>query len=246
MIIPPHINADEFDPGDPDYLGWLEEQAFFEKERAAGRDPFEGIPDADNPEPDPKPGTRSPTQDEIARAHDIVCAANTERLGALIALHQGYSRTAVRAAVWTFCRDKIEPELIKDLGDTAVDGDDYEHLVERARELADEEAGPIADKALQHAEEDLPCLNAYEAIHPHVHAPPDDQAARDYGAARACLAAGHTYDDILMAMHVRYGDDAESRGYSRQIVQRALDANRPSAQATPKPGGDAPKPRAPW
>ncbi|WP_026987324.1 hypothetical protein [Fodinicurvata fenggangensis] len=112
----------------------------------------------------------------------------------------------------------------------------------------EQQGSELTTRILQGAESSMPALHAYAAIRPHVLA--NDQAAGDYGAAKACLAAGYDEEDIERAIcvHGRYG--IRGAHYSLQIIVAANigDAERPhrAPKAKADPGQDTPRPRAPW
>lgn len=253
---------DDIDPGDPDYLGQLEEDRFhrlqeedpefLERQAQATEERIAASMHAVGTTPD----QAEPVGDEITAAREIIeshtnvigGSITEERgkgfFGAMTALHRGHTRFAVSAALVGVCRDTIVDGIRDDLDDTAVDEEDHQALDKRASEIADQHGGEYAGRIMKATKEAMPALQAYAAIRPHVNVPNDDRAAGDYAAAKACLSAGHDKLEVARALcvHGEYG--AAGRSYAWQIVQAADKANQPKAQA--EPGQATPRPRAPW
>lgn len=193
-----------------------------------------------------------PSEDQIAAAQTIIreySKNNTEvatvrayMVGAMSALEKEHTSRSVRLAIQREHADAIHTSIVEDLYEMAESESEVATVHSRADEEVDLLAQRAAREALGDAHDHMLTRRTYAAVHPHVKAG-DDQAARDYGAARACEVAGHKH--TMFAMMVDYGCSKSAVRYISAITNAARRANQPQPQTKAEPESGH-TPRAPW
>lgn len=211
---PPDDDSD--DPNDPEYQGRLEEQRFH---RLQEEDPA---------------FLEAQATDTEKRIGESLAAAGVSPDDPPLSEGKAAAKRIIESH--TCAPNGLTTEGAGAMGALAARHSGHTRFTVSAALAESERVGVERSSCYQRSADDtMPALQAYAAIRPHVNAPADDQAAGDYAAAKACLAAGHDRLHVIRAVcvHGEYG----TRGYdyAQQIVKAADNASHPKTKPAQTP-----------